>query len=261
MQTSQLFGLSILNVEKKELFAFFDQFLSAKYESAKTLTVFTPNPEQIVMAQSDQKFALALSEADYLLPDGIGLVYASSILKIFGKTDQKIQERIAGVELVEYLLTIVNVKNLKALIIGGRDYLGSFEGEAFEDKKSLLQIKKNIFWTEAYQEKGEILPIEEKSLQEIIEKIKPDLVFVALGAPDQEQWIVDHASLLEKNQVKIAMAVGGSFDFIFNKVRRAPLAMQKLGLEWLWRLIQQPWRKHRQLRLIKFISLLFREIF
>jgi N-acetylglucosaminyldiphosphoundecaprenol N-acetyl-beta-D-mannosaminyltransferase len=261
MQTSQLFGLSILNVEKKELFAFFDQFLSAKDESSKTLTVFTPNPEQIVMAQTDKVFASNLAKADYLLPDGIGLVCASRTLKIFGKTDQKIKERIAGVDLVDNLLFLATSKELKTLIIGGRDYCGSFEGEAFEDEKSLIEIKKNLFWTEGYQEKAEILPVEEEALAKIIERVQPNLVFVALGAPDQEKWIIDHRALLEANQVKIAMAVGGSFDFLFNKVKRAPLTIQKLGLEWLWRLIQQPWRKHRQLRLIKFISLVFREIF
>lgn len=262
MQASRIFGLSILTIKKTELFTFFDGFLSENSPATdKTLKVFTPNPEQVVMAQVDQNFAQTLTKADCLLPDGIGLVCASRVLKILGKTEQKIQERIAGVEVVEKLLSLADSKNFKTLIIGGRDYRGSFEGEAFEDQGSLLEIKKNLYWTEAYQEKAEILPIEEESLQKIIEKIKPELVFVALGAPDQEEWIVDHAALLEKNKVKIAMAVGGSFDFIFNKVKRAPLLLQRLGLEWLWRLIQQPWRSHRQLRLIKFIGLLMREIF
>lgn len=261
MQTSRIFGLSILSVDKKQLFSFFDRFLANPNNLAKTVSIFTPNPEQVVMARHSQSFAAILSKADYLLPDGIGLVLASKILKFFGKTQQQIKERIAGVELVEHLLALAKEKNLKTLIIGGRDYIGSFEGEAFEDQKSLIKIKENLYWTEGYQEKAEILPIEEESLAQIIQQLKPELIFVALGAPDQEEWIMNHYSLLENARVKIAMAVGGSFDFIFAKVKRAPIFIQKIGLEWLWRLIKQPWRKHRQLRLIEFIYLLFREIF
>lgn len=267
MQTSRIFGFDILSVSKKELFAHFDNFLVGA-KSEKTQLVFTPNPEQIVIAKHDQSFAENLHKADWLLPDGVGLVCASALLKFFGKTSNKIRERIAGVEVVEHLLQ----KNLKTLIIGGRDYVGSFKGaltrtnraslggEVFENIKSLKKIQNNLYWTEAYQEKTEVLPIEEEALAQIITRLKPALVFVALGAPDQEKWILTHSNLLQANQVKIAMAVGGSFDFLFAKVARAPRVWQKMGLEWLWRLIKQPWRGKRQLRLIEFIYLLIKEI-
>ncbi len=267
MQTSQLFGFNIFNSSKKALLAEFDDLLVAR-RLPKTQVVFTPNPEQIVMAKHNQSFAENLQKADWLLPDGIGLIWAAALLKFFGKAPHKIRERIAGVEVVEYLLQ----KNLKTLIIGGRDYVGSFEGvltrtnraslggEAFEDLKSLKKIRNNLYWTEGYQEKTDILPVEEEALDKIITELKPDLVFVALGAPDQERWILEHYDLLQKNQVKIAMAVGGSFDFLFFKVARAPQSWQKIGLEWLWRLMKQPWRGKRQLKLIEFIYLLIREI-
>jgi len=255
MQTSRIFGFDIFSSSKKALLADFDDLLIA-HRLPKTQLVFTPNPEQIVMAKHDASFAEDLQKADWLLPDGIGLVHASFFLKFFGKTKNKIQERIAGVEVVEHLLQ----KNLKTLIIGGRDYLGAFEGEAFEDIKSLKKIQNNLYWTEGYQEKADILAVEEEALDRIITELKPDLVFVALGAPDQEKWILEHYNLMQENQVKIAMAVGGSFDFLFAKVNRAPQLWQKIGLEWLWRLIKQPWRGKRQLRLIEFIYLLIREI-
>lgn len=256
MQTSRIFGFDIFSSPKKELLAHFDDLLIAG-KLLKTQIVFTPNPEQIVMAKHDQFFAENLQKANWLLPDGIGLVYASVLLKFFGKTPNKIKERIAGVEIVEHLLQ----KNLKTLIIGGRDYVGSFEGETAENIESLKKIKDNLYWTEGYQEKADVLPIEEEALSQIIAKLKPDLVFVALGAPDQEKWIIEHSNLLQANQVKIAMAVGGSFDFLFAKVARAPKVWQKIGLEWLWRLIKQPWRGKRQLKLIEFIYLLIKEIF
>ncbi|AKM81803.1 MAG: Glycosyl transferase, WecB/TagA/CpsF family [Candidatus Pacebacteria bacterium GW2011_GWF2_38_9] len=250
MQTSRLFNLEILSVKKAELFDFFDQFLATEVnqsEKTKTLKVFTPNPEQIVLAKHDKVFAKALKQGDYLLPDGIGLVVAANLLNFFGKVNTKIPERIAGVELVEHLLSLSLKKGLRSLIIGGRDYAD--------------HLSDNVFWTEAYQNKKHIHPIEKEALEKLIEKLQPDFVFVALGAPYQEEWIVEHIGLLEKNGVKLVMAVGGSFDFIFDKVSRAPLFMQKMGLEWLWRLIKQPWRKYRQLRLIEFIYLIIKEIF
>lgn len=83
---------------------------------------------------------------------------------------------------------------------------------------------------------------------------------MALGAPDQEKWIIDHLQLLRDGQVKLAMAVGGSFDFILAKIPRAPQLIQRIGLECLYRLIKQPWRYRRQLRLLAFIKLTFLRI-
>lgn len=259
MQKVRLFGLPILNTSKKEFFTTLQDFLLDS-QTKPTLTIFTPNPEQVILAKQDPVFAQNLQQADYLLADGIGLVWASRLLKFFGRQKVALTERLAGVEVVEHLLDLAQKQGFKTLVIGGRDYKGSYQGESFEDQSSLLKIGPNLYWTEAYQEKNEILPIEEQALTTIIKKLKPSLVFVALGAPDQEKWIVDHLQLLQSNQVKVAMAVGGSFDFILAKVPRAPQLIQRIGLEWLHRLIKQPWRYRRQLRLLAFIKLTFREI-
>lgn len=259
MQKVELFGLPILNTSKEEFFTTLQDFLLAS-QTKPTLTIFTPNPEQVVLAKQDLVFAQNLQQADYLLADGIGLVWASRLLKFFGRQKEALVKRLAGVEVVEHLLDLAQKQGFKTLVIGGRDYKGSYQGESFEDQSSLLKIGPNLYWTEAYQEKNEILPIEEQALTTIIKKLKPSLVFVALGAPDQEKWIVDHLQLLQNNQVKVAMAVGGSFDFILAKVPRAPQFVQKMGLEWLYRLIKQPWRYRRQLRLLAFIKLTFLRI-
>jgi len=259
VQTTSLFQLSILTEPKAAVLAALRKLL--QQPDAKTTIICTPNPEQIVMARHDQTFAKHLRQADYLLPDGIGLVWASRLLHFFGRAKQSISERIAGVEVVEALLREAETHKLTTLIIGGRDYQGSFEGEAFEDERSLKKLRPLLYWTEGYQDKAEILPVEELALEKIIKRLRPTLVFVALGAPDQERWLSEHRSLLEQSRVKIAMVVGGSFDFILGKVPRAPRLWQKFGFEWLWRLYQQPWRKRRQLRLLQFIALTFRELF
>lgn len=261
MQTTLLFNLPIVGASRLEVFAFFTQFLRSTKKLTKTVSIFTPNPEQIVLATKRPDFAKVLQQADYLLPDGIGLVVSSQLLYFFGKLEQPLAERIAGVELVEHLLQELQKNQQPALIIGGRDYSGSFVGEAFEDERSLVELRPGLFWTEAYQEKAEILPVEEAALEKIIKKVRPAVVFVALGAPDQEEWIMRHQELLRQNGVRLSVAVGGSFDFIFGKVLRAPWLLQRFGLEWLWRLIKQPWRWRRQLRLLDFIFLTVRELF
>jgi N-acetylglucosaminyldiphosphoundecaprenol N-acetyl-beta-D-mannosaminyltransferase len=273
-----LFQLPIYTASWQE----FWQLLKNKLNQAKSkdlLLVFTPNPEQIVQANKDKDFFRTLKSGDILLPDGIGLVLANrficfrqqlltslKLLKNKPATPRKITERIAGVEVVDKLLMEAAKKNYVSLIIGGRNYSefwgkkgGEYQGEMFEDEKSLIQLKKNLYWTEGYQDKSETLPIEDRAIAKILKKIKPRLVFVALGAPDQEKWLVDWRARLEQAGVVVAMAVGGSFDLLFGRIARAPRLLRSLGLEWFWRLLQQPWRWRRQLRLIQYLFLIRKE--
>jgi len=94
--------------------------------------------------------------------------------------------------------------------------------------------------------------VEKKQAIAKINQFKPDFLFVGFGAPYQEQWI-DHN--LAELKVKVAMSVGGSFDYLAGKVNRAPVLLRRIGLEWFWRLLNQPWRIQRQLALIRFIFL------
>ena len=268
---SLLFGLPIFAQSKEVFFSFLRDQIESK--NSKTQLIFTPNSEQVIQARADKDFAKTLKQGDLLLPDGSGLVWANRILRfkewLLGQERSiKIKEWIPGVDVVNKLLMEAAKYNYKTLIVGGRDYAsfwgksgGQYLGEAFESEESLIELKKNLYWTEAYQDKYYPLTVEDESLEKILKRLKPQLVFVALGAPDQEQWLVKWRSILEQSGVKLAMAVGGSFDFLFAKVRRAPKIMQRLGFEWLWRLFNQPWRFRRQLRLAKFISLVFKDFF
>lgn len=242
-----LFGLNIFGNQKSQLLSLLKKWL---LESKSLRVVYTPNPEQIVQSRVDEEFKQVLKKADLLLPDGIGLVFAAKILALFGKS-QPLAERIAGVDVVTDLLKIARQHELEALVIGGRNYSPA-DYFAYRGAK--------INWLSGYQNINQPTAVEEKLIKKTIKKLQPDLVFVALGAPAQELWIEQHRSWLEKSGVKIVMAVGGSFDYLLGKVPRAPYWFRKLGLEWLFRLLIEPWRLKRQLRIISFLGLTLQEL-
>lgn len=240
-KTSSLFQLKLFGRGKAELLKIVKSWLE---ESSELHLVMTPNPEQIVQSRENPSFLTALQSADLLLPDGVGLVWAGKVL------GQPLAQKITGIWLVEELLKLARQEQLKVLIIGGRDYADSdhFKYQGY-----------SLSWTSGYKRVAYPTRDEEVELEARIRELQPQLVFVAFGAPQQELWLVEYRSLLEENNVKIAMAVGGSFDFLLGKVKRAPAGWRKFGLEWLFRLIVEPWRWRRQLRLLRFVGLVLKQ--
>lgn len=268
MRTTRLFGLNIIADSSTNLLTQLEQQLATRTKRPCQL-IYTPNPEQVVLAQQQPAFARMLARADYLLPDGVGLVWAARLLHLFGKTQASIPARIAGVELVAALLAAAHAQHLPVLIIGGRAYAterSPVSAWRCATERSPVSAQRcatdhpNLHWLEAFADKTRVTLSEERALAEKILRLRPAIVFVALGAPEQEVWLAEHRQLLTQAGTKLGMAVGGSFDFIFGKVARAPQLLQTLGLEWLWRLCVQPWRWRRQLALLRFMGLLLREI-
>lgn len=271
---SLFFGLPIYTAGWSDFWVLLKNHLEAP-QSRGLLLIFTPNPEILVQIEENPELKTVLESADILLPDGIGLLLANCWIRLRQRLlflfkqplmPAKIREKMAGVELADKLLIEAAKKNYVSLIIGGRDYAsfwgkqgGEYQGEIFEDEQSLIKLKKNLYWTEAYQDKDEPLPIEDEAMERILKKIKPQIVFLALGSLDQEEWLVRWRARLEQAGVAVAIGVGGAFDVLFGRVARAPGFFRSLGLEWLWRLIQQPWRWRRQLRLVKFLGLVNKE--
>ena len=231
-----------------------------------TTVVYTPNPEQIVLATQDRSFAKVLSDADYCIADGIGLVAASRLLSLVGKATTT-PTHIPGVDLAKKLLHQAEENSLKVMVIGGMSYSGkSYKNWAIREIKSGSEPStyqnsgKTLWWTHGYADAQHPTAAEERHVAASIELVKPDILFVAFGAPLQEQWVSEHRAFLRKNSVGLVMVVGGAFDMLLGSVRRAPLVMRKLGLEWLFRLIQEPWRWKRQLRLVTFVRLVVRDV-
>jgi N-acetylglucosaminyldiphosphoundecaprenol N-acetyl-beta-D-mannosaminyltransferase len=195
--------------------------------------IVTVNPEFILTAQKDQKFAEILNNAQISIADGIGLVMASKLTK------NKIPKRIAGIDLMMKICEYAQ-KNQKLIYL-----LGGNVNIAKETKEEL--IKKFPKLIVAGYDPG-ILSDETWTIEkekEIVHKInnsQADILFVAFGAPKQEKFIAQN---LDKMNIKLAMGVGGSFDFIAKKVPRAPRFLQVIGLEWLFRLFKEPKRIKR----------------
>jgi len=222
--------------------------------------IVTPNPEILIHALKNIEFRKVLNRSGLSIPDGIGIVWASRFLN-----KGVIKERVTGVDFVRKFLEYLDCKNtaedrLYRGFVRSRTYniavqgagLGGDNGKC-APLKILLTGGRNGTARLSSEILGKQFPsirfyslenIEiNRSLFVIRDIIRPDIIFTALGAPRQEMWI--HKNLRKIPTAKIAMGVGGAFDFISGKVPRAPRKLQKAGVEWLWRFILQPWRLRR----------------
>jgi N-acetylglucosaminyldiphosphoundecaprenol N-acetyl-beta-D-mannosaminyltransferase len=173
--------------------------------------VVLPYSEFIVRAQKDEEFKNILNSADFCLCESQGLYLAA---KFLGK---KIKEPINGVELIYKLQG-------KIFLFGGKDEV---------IKKVKEKLNSEVVGAEnGYQDSDKII--------EKINQVKPNILLVGLGSPKQEKWIYEN--LKKMPSVKVAIGVGGAFDFISGRIKRAPRFVQKIGFEWLWRLILEPRR-------------------
>lgn len=194
------------------------------------------NPEKILKAREEEKLKDLLNSADYQIPDGIGVVYASKLKK------GKIKSRITGIDCMEMLCREANDKGYKIFLYGAKKDIIKEAKKRLEEKFENIKIVGAI---DGYEKNND------KIIKEI-NKSKADIIFVALGSPKQENWILENK---DKVCIKIFQGVGGSFDVISGNIKRAPIWMQKIGLEWLYRLIKEPKRIFRQIKLVKFLVL------
>lgn len=198
--------------------------------------VCTTNPEFMIMAQHDPNFAHILKRADLCIPDGTGLLWAADVLKT------PLPERVTGSDGVPRIAQ-------EAARLGWRlFFLGAAEGIAEEAANILRAQFDGLQVVGTYS--GSPTPDEEQAIVEMVNASHADILFVAYGAPEQDKWIARNTPRLN---VKMAMGVGGTFDFIVGRVPRAPQWMQAYRLEWLYRLYKEPWRIWRMLRLPRFV--------
>ncbi|MFC1617922.1 WecB/TagA/CpsF family glycosyltransferase [Patescibacteria group bacterium] len=205
--------------------------------------VVTPNPEFVLQARKDKKFREIVNSADLAIPDGFGLVIASQFTK------NKIKQTVTGSNLVPKILNICSANNLSVAIVNLQGSLAT----APEIQLS-VQAKYPQLNLKSYD-----IAREDVFAVEILEKLwqfKPDVIFATFGSPLQDTWL---AGVIDKlPDVRLAMGVGGTFDFIAGKRDRAPKIFRKLGLEWLHRMFAKP--RGGQYHFNKRLSKIFRSL-
>lgn len=235
---SHILGVKFNNITHIEAVGLVECFL----DENKCHTVFTPNPEIVMAARKDSDFMKILNEADLVVPDGIGVVIASKFTK------EKLKERVAGYDLVQGVFEKIKNKRYTVYFFGGAP------GVVEEAKAKMEALHKGIKIVGVHD--GYFDANQEKLIIEDIKNKKPDILLVGLGAPKQEKWIYEHKDELP---VKVCIGVGGSFDGMSGKVKRAPKIFIKLGLEWFYRLLRQPSRFFRMLKLPLFLLVVIKE--
>ena len=203
-------------------------------DSVGAHTIYTPNPEIIYEAYHNQSYCDILNRADFLIPDGIGVVYASRLL------GQAIPERVPGYDLVMNLFSRMNENGQSVYIFGGKPGVAEDAVTAMKEKYPFIQF---VGVHDGYFD-------DDRPIIEEINQLKPDLLLVCMGAPKQEEWIDKHITDLN---IKLAIGAGGSVDVMAGTAKRAPEFFIRHNLEWFYRLLKQPSRLGRMMRLPKFM--------
>ncbi|CAM3953292.1 WecB/TagA/CpsF family glycosyltransferase [Mesobacillus thioparans] len=209
--------------------------LAVKILNKEKTFVVTANPEIVMFAKRNREYEKIIKCADDIVPDGFGVLLASSIQKT------PIKERVTGYDLTIRLLEMCAQNSWSVYLLGGKEEINAAAAD---------NIKKNFKGLKLVGRHHGYFSGNEEGIVKEIQNKEPDLVLVALGFPRQEQWISSHLSSFQKG---VFMGVGGSIDVLSGTVKRAPGIWRKLNLEWLYRLLKQPSRWRRMLVLPIFV--------
>lgn len=224
-----LLGVPVDAVTKKEAFVTVAAFLGGR----SGRMVVTPNPEMVVMARRDQEFREALASSDLAIPDGTGLLWAAR------RRGEPLPERVTGTDLMQDIVSLAAARGQGIFLLGGGPGVAEKAAAELKRRHPDLIVAGAVSGGRVVRDSGGRLSIDAAAL-EAIRSSAPAVLFVAFGHGNQEKWI--RQNLPDLPSVRLAMGVGGAFDFIIGKSKRAPEWMQKSGLEWLWRLIHEPRR-------------------
>ena len=224
LKKEKILGVNICASPMKDII----RFASKKLRSKTQTVIFTPNPQILLKAQNSPTYQKELNSATINLPDGIGIVLASKLRK------GKIKQRIGGIDFATKLLLIAEKQGYRVFLLGAKPNIANKAKRKLKKQYPALIIcgthhgyfKKNGKENDAVTKK--------------ISLANPDIIFVCLGAPTQEEWIIKNKNSLPN--VKLFIGLGGSLDVFAGNVKRAPKLMQRLGLEWLYRTVKEPKR-------------------
>ena len=220
------------------------ELINTIYNQEAKKLIYTPNSEIAVRAYDDLNFSKLLNKADFLVPDGAGLLLAARIL------GEPLQERVAGYDLMRKLLNEIADKDISIYFLGGKP--GIIDSAVQNIREELPELNMAGFHHGYLDSDSKEMVIEE------INNKKPDILLVGMGVPLQEKFFDTY---FEDLNIQIGLTVGGSFDVLSGQSKRAPVWMRKIYLEWFYRLLQEPKRIKRMMALPRFLFLVIKEKF
>src|SRR5947209_7475685 len=243
--SAYVLGVRVDRVTQLQVLDIIDQLIAVRRSSGNTLPcqqIVTVNTEFVMAAQKNSEFRQTINSAALTVADGIGVVWATRFLGF------PTPERITGTDILVALAKRCAEKGYRLYLLGAAPGIAEQAGVCLQALAPGIQL--------AGTYAGSPARAEEDTIIERIQAANTDILCVAYGAPAQDLWINRNLTRLP---AAIAMGVGGAYDFLSGRQRRAPQTMQHLGLEWLYRLYREPWRWKRMLVLPHFsIQMLLR---
>lgn len=227
---TDILGVSFDNVTMEEALDRAEELIAA----GGPHLVVTPNAEIVQQANQDEEFSALIAGADLVIPDGVGVIYASKIL------GRPLKGRVPGVDFAAGLMERMAAKGQKLFLLGAKP------GVAEEAAARLAAEHPGLIVCGTHDGYFK----EDGPVADAVKQSGADVVFVCLGAPKQEKWIVKNG---EATGASLLIGLGGSLDVFAGKVERAPEAWQKVGMEWLYRTIKEPTRLKRVAKLPLFL--------
>ncbi|MDQ0890872.1 N-acetylglucosaminyldiphosphoundecaprenol N-acetyl-beta-D-mannosaminyltransferase [Paenibacillus sp. V4I9] len=245
MAKIQLFGIQFDNFDFDDLLQFMDTVISER----RSTYIVTCNVDHLVKLQKDLHFQEVYAQADVVVADGMPIIWAS---KILGK---RLKQKLSGSDVLHYLGNQFQQKQYRLFFLGAAEGIAELAASNLKKKFPRINVVGCYSPTYGFENNDE----ENARIVQMMQETKPDIVFVGVGAPKQEKWIY---SYYKQYNVPVSIGVGASFDFLSGNIKRAPRIFQRIGLEWFWRLCQEPrrlWRRYLVDDLI-YLRLLLREL-
>lgn len=237
--TIRILGVPIDRVTRDEAGEITKRLVEQSNKTCKM--IFAPNVEFIMMAQKDKEFYNILKESSLSTPDSIGVMIGAKL------QNKEFKERIPGQSYFRKVIELSNEYGYSIYLLGGEP------GIPEKTKENLEKLFPNVNIVGVHD--GYFDENVEKEVIKEINDLQPNVLFVALGAPKQEKWIYNHRNELK---VDVAAGQGGTYDYEAGKIKRAPIWIQKIGMEWFYRLCKEPKRIKRQIVLpIYLLKVLF----
>jgi len=232
LKSYHILGVRVDDINFEETIAIIRGFILA----GSPHQIVTVNPEFVMAAQANDEFRRVINGASLSLPDGIGIWWASR------QMGSPVRQRVPGVDLVRRLAQLSHETGYRIFLLGAMRGVADRAARELVSSHARAQIVGTL--------SGSPHPDQAEDIIARIHAVQPDILLVAFGAPTQDLWI---ARYLNELSVPVCIGVGGSFDYIAGEHPMAPDFLRRCGLEWLFRLLTQPWRWRRMLALPRFV--------